>query len=134
MPFGVSMIAVLTGPFIEAMADKWHLDEQDIPSVSKPLCNGRGSYANVSLRRIIPIANGLAANPVAELEEAATGKTDEDSTGADNTIADEAVADEANVDTAAANKGGDESRTDDKAKADDKTKTDADKTDVEKTE
>jgi len=84
IPFGVTMIAVLTACFIEAMADEWSLDEQNIPSISKPLCNGRTSYANVSLRRIKSSAADITSNVVNQPMNTTTDKTDARNTDAHN--------------------------------------------------
>ena len=83
MPFGVSMIAVLTGCFIEAMAGEWHLDERHIPPVSQPLCNGRTSYANVSLLRVKSGTADLATNAITDAEKTDAEKTDVEKTDAE---------------------------------------------------
>jgi hypothetical protein len=71
IPFGVTMIAVLTGCFVEAMGDEWCLNEQDIPPVSEPLRNGREDYDKVALRRTKPSAVDIAPNNAAEPEKTA---------------------------------------------------------------
>jgi len=92
IPFGVSMIAVLTACFIEAMGDEWRLDEQDIPSISKPLCNGRKSYAEVSLYRLKSKAADITSSVVGRMEKAATVKNDAENTNADSTTPDSTAA------------------------------------------
>lgn len=79
------MIAVLTGRFIEAMGDEWRLGEQDIPTISKPLCNGRRGYAKVSLHRVEPKAANSTSNMVDEPEKAATKEPDAEKTQSKDT-------------------------------------------------
>lgn len=57
IPFGVSMIAVLTGCFVEAMGDEWYLVGEEIPPASDPINNGREDCSEVFLHR-------LGADPV----------------------------------------------------------------------
>ena len=155
IPFGVTMIAVLTGCFIEAMADEWRLDEQYIPSISKPLCNGRKSYAEVSLVRLKPEATDITSNVVDEPKMAATDTTDADQIDAERTDAEKINAEKTDAEKAEAEKTeteqtdadstatGDtdinanrEQADDDKTKNDkiDDDKTDDDKTDDDKTD
>jgi hypothetical protein len=92
IPFGVTMIAVLTGCFIEAMAGEWRLGEEGIPSISKPLCNGRKSYAEVSLYRLKSKAADITSNVVVRMEKAVTVKNEAENTNADNATPDSTAA------------------------------------------
>lgn len=87
IPFGVTMIAVLTACFIEAMVGEWRLGEEGIPPISKPLCNGRTSYAEVTLHPLKPKAADITSNMVDELEKTATDENGADKTEAKKTDA-----------------------------------------------
>jgi len=93
IPFDVTMIAVLAGCFIEAMADKWYLDEQYVPPVTEPLKNGREDYNKVSLHRPKPGAAGLASNTIDEPDTVAAN-TGSDNTGEKATVDEETKADD----------------------------------------
>jgi hypothetical protein len=121
MPFGVTMIAVLTGCFIEAMADKWRLDGQEIPSASRPMGNGRDDYDRVALLRIKPDGADLASNFDDEPATTATEETEAEKTEAETTEAETTEVEKTEAEKTEA----------EKTEAE---KTDAEKTDAEKTD
>ncbi|KAI5357499.1 Putative cytochrome P450 superfamily [Septoria linicola] len=52
MPFGVSMIALLTGALLEATEDRWEFQGRgDLPHIDIPLETGRGAYDSAKLVR-----------------------------------------------------------------------------------
>jgi hypothetical protein len=117
-PFGVMMIAVLTGCFIEAMAGKWRLDGQHIPDANQPMGNNRDDYKGVSLLRLEPAADEFASNAAAQPEklaveetatneiatnEIATNETATNETTANETTANETTANETTANETTAN-------------------------------
>lgn len=135
IPFGVTIIAVLTGCFIEAMADEWRLDEQYIPSVGKPLCNGRKSYAEVSLVRLKLEATDVTSNVVDEPKKAATDTTDADQIDAERTDAEKINAEKAEAEkTETETTDADSTATDDTDINANREQADDDKTDDDKTD
>jgi hypothetical protein len=107
-PFGVMMIAVLTGCFIEAMAGKWRLDGQHIPDADQPMGNNRDDYKRVSLLRLKPAADELASNAAAQpgklaVEETATNETVTYETTTSETAANETATSETTANETTAN-------------------------------
>ena len=52
VPFGVSMVAALTGSMVEAMGEKWYLRPGDFPPSEMQLHNNREDYSEVFVYRI----------------------------------------------------------------------------------
>lgn len=103
------MIAVLTACFIEAMTGKWRLGEEGIPPITKPLCNGRKSYAEVTLYRLesraADITSNLVKNAVTDrpvMDKTEAEKADADKVGIKTKIEDESkTGDDAETDNEA---------------------------------
>lgn len=107
-PFGVMMIAVLTGCFIEAMAGKWRLDGQHIPDANQPMGNNRDDYKGVFLLRLKPAADEFASNAAAQpeklaVEETATNEITTNETATNENTANETTANETTAGETSAN-------------------------------
>lgn len=109
IPFGVSMIAVLAGCFIEAMGDEWCLIGEQIPPASDPIRNGREDCSEVSLYRLgadpgmLTLAEqklffGALGADNAVTDDTVTGNTAANNTATSNTASDNTAADNTGTD------------------------------------